>query len=114
MPLSRTVLERQIDQAKSELSAWIGQLAKNGVERTDFRKNAKWRSLNSKYNQVQRRLDSLTKVEANNADVAKRKAEKAAAAAAPPVAAKPAPEAKKAKPPKDKAPKEKAPKAKPE
>ena len=79
MPLSRNVLERQIELAKSEMSTWVEKLTKDGVNRPDFRKNAKWRTLNAKCNQIQRRLDSLAKVEANDAAVAQRKAEAAAA-----------------------------------
>ena len=80
MPLNRKVLERQIELAKGEVSAWAEQLSKNGVNRPDFRKNAKWRTLNAKCNQIQRRLDSLAKTEANEVAVAQRKAEREAAA----------------------------------
>ena len=76
MPLSRKVLERQIELAKGELSAWVEHLSKTGVNRSEFRKNAKWRTLNAKWNQIQRRLDSLAKVEANDVAVAQRKTER--------------------------------------
>jgi hypothetical protein len=79
MPLSRNVLERQIELAKSELTTWVDKLTQEGVNRPDFRKNAKWRTLNAKCNQIQRRLNSLAKVEANDVAVAQRKAEAAAA-----------------------------------
>jgi hypothetical protein len=91
MPLSRNVLERQVELAKSELSEWIAQLAKDGVDKAEYRKNAKWRTLNAKHNQIQRRLTSLAKVEAIDAEVANRKT---AAAAEPEEAVKPAPAAK--------------------
>lgn len=81
MPLSRNVLERQIELAKGELAAWVEKLSKSGVNKTDYRKNAKWRTLNAKWNQIQRRLDSLAKVEANDVAVAQRKAEREAAPA---------------------------------
>lgn len=80
MPLSRNVLERQIAQAKSELSAWVDSLTKSGVSRPDFRKNPKWRTLNAKCNQVQRRLSSLATTETREADIARKKAEGEAAA----------------------------------
>ncbi len=81
MPLSRNVLERQIEKAKSEISAWVEVLAKSGISRPDFRKNPKWRTLNAKYNQVQRRLNSLGVTETREANIAKMKAEGEAAAA---------------------------------
>ncbi len=79
MPLSRKVLERQIEQARTELSAWVDSLAKAGVEKAGYRKNVTWRALNAKINQVQRRLNSLAATEANDAEVARRKAEAVAA-----------------------------------
>ncbi len=91
MPLSRKVLERQVELAKAELSAWVSQLAKDGVDKATYRKNAKWRTLNAKHNQIQRRLTSLANVEAINVEVANRKT---AAEAEPEEAAKPAPAAK--------------------
>lgn len=75
MPLSRSVLERQIALAKTELSDWVAQLSKDGVDRAGFRNNARWRTLNARCDQIQRRLNSLAAVEANNAEVARRKAE---------------------------------------
>lgn len=79
MPLSRSVLERQITLAKTEISTWVDKLSKDGLTKADFRKNAKWRTLNAKHNQIQRRLNSLAKVEANNLEVTRRKTEAAAA-----------------------------------
>lgn len=80
MPISRAVLERQIDLANKDIAACVEQLKKNGVAQADFRKSAKWRTLNAKANQIQRRLNSLAKVEANNAEVERRKAEAGSAA----------------------------------
>jgi hypothetical protein len=79
MPLSRTVLERQFERAKNELSAHVESLAKAGWDRAKYRSCVTWRALNAKCNQVQRRLNSLAKTEANDAAVAARKAEAAAA-----------------------------------
>lgn len=80
MPISRAVLERQIVLANKDIAACVEQLKKDGVAQADFRKSAKWRTLNAKSNQIQRRLNSLAKVEANNAEVERRKAEAGSAA----------------------------------
>lgn len=96
MPLSRNVLERQITQAKTELSTWVESLTKSGVERTAFRSNPKWRSLNATCNQIQRRLNSLAKTEAVEVELAQRKADKESAADESPAEA-PAPKGKAAK-----------------
>ena len=77
MPLSRNVLERQLSQAQSELAARVDALTKSGATRPEFRKNPKWRLLNAKCNQVQRRLNSLGVVEAREASIAQAKAEAA-------------------------------------
>lgn len=81
MPLSRKVLERQMEQAKSAVSACVEALTQSGVSRPDFRKNPKWRTLNAQCNQVQRRLDSLSVTEKREADIAQQKAEGETAAA---------------------------------
>ena len=78
MPLSRNVLERQLSQAQTEMSAWVESLTKSGVNRPDFRKNSQWRLLNAKINQVQRRLNSLATTETREANIAQAKAEAAA------------------------------------
>ncbi|MFO0917603.1 MAG: hypothetical protein U0872_04725 [Planctomycetaceae bacterium] len=56
--------------------AWVEELKKSGIERTGFRSNPKWRTLNAKCNQIQRRLNSVARTEAVDAEVAKVKAEK--------------------------------------
>lgn len=97
MPIARNVLERQIEQARSELAAWVDSLNKSGVERAKHRTCPKWRTLNAKCNQIQRRLNSVAKTEAVDAEAAKVKAEKAAAPEEAPAEA-PAPKPKAAKP----------------
>jgi len=79
MPLSRVVLERQIQQARTAVSVWVESLQKAGIERPAFRKNVTWRQLNAKCNQIQRRLNSLAQTEATDAEVTRRKTEVAAA-----------------------------------
>ena len=79
MPLSRTTLERQMQTAKDALAEWVKSLSAKGLERPQFRKDPRWRQLNADCNAIRRRLDALAGVEANNAQVAQRKAEKAAA-----------------------------------
>jgi tetrahydromethanopterin S-methyltransferase subunit G len=51
-----------------------------GKERAQFRKDPRWRQLNADVNAIRRRLDRVAEIEANNAEVAQRKAEKQAAA----------------------------------
>jgi hypothetical protein len=67
-------------RAQADLAAWVDVLSKAGVTRSDFRKDPKWRTLNAKCNQIQRRLTSLAAVEANDAACLQRKAENQAAA----------------------------------
>jgi len=78
MPLSRTTLEHMSKQAKDALGKWVAELTKRGVDRTAFRKDPKWRKLNADCNQIKRRIAKVAEVEAVNAEVAKRKAEKLA------------------------------------
>jgi seryl-tRNA(Sec) selenium transferase len=80
MPLSRQTLERQMQAAKDALSAWVQTLNAAGKERAQFRKDPRWRQLNADVNAIRRRLDRVAEIEANNAEVAQRKAEKQAAA----------------------------------
>lgn len=81
MPLSRTTLERQMQTAKEALAGWVKNLTQQGVEKTSHRRNPRWRQLNADVNAIRRRLDAVAAVEANNAEVAQRKAEKLAPAA---------------------------------
>lgn len=81
MPLSRTTLERQMQGAKDALAEWVKSLSDKGLERPQFKKNPRWRQLNAGCNAIRRRLDRVAEIEANNAEVAQRKAEKSAAPA---------------------------------
>lgn len=80
MPLSRTTLERQMQAAKDALAAWVKTLTDKGIERPQFKKDPRWRQLNADCNAIRRRLDAVAAVEANDAAVAQRKAEKLAPA----------------------------------
>ena len=79
MPLSRATLERQMQSAKEALAVWVKALGEKGLERPQFRKDPRWRELNANCNAIRRRLDRVSEIEANNAEVEKRKAEKLAA-----------------------------------
>ena len=80
MPLSRDTLEHQTKLAKDALAKWVASLGEKGIERAAFRRNPKWRQLNAECNKIKRRLNRVAEIEAINEDVAKRKAEKLAAA----------------------------------
>lgn len=79
MPLSRSTLERQMQGAKDALAECVKTLGDKGLERPQFRKNPRWRQLNADVNAIRRRLDRVTEIEANNAEVVQRKTEKLAA-----------------------------------
>jgi hypothetical protein len=81
MSLSRNVLEDLLQRAEADLTAWVDVLSKSGVPRDRFRRHPTWRSLNARRSQIQRRLDRVSKIEANDAEVARRKAENEAASA---------------------------------
>lgn len=78
MPLSRNVLERQFERAKAEMAAHVTTLAKAGFAQAKYRTCVTWRSLNAKCNQIQRRLNSLARTEAVDAEIAGRKTAAAA------------------------------------
>jgi hypothetical protein len=81
MPLSRSTLERQMQGAKDALAECVKTLTDKGIERSQFKKNPRWRQLNADCNAIRRRLERVAEIEANNAEVAQRKAEKLGAAA---------------------------------
>lgn len=73
----RTRIERQLSMAQQELSALETKLAAEGVTGKARNKNAIWRHLNADYRQVKRRLLAVAALEAREADVLKRREEKA-------------------------------------
>lgn len=78
----RSRIERQLTKAQQQLSACETKLASEGVTGKARGKNAVWRSLNADYRQLKRRLNAVAALEAREAGVVQRKAEKAAAAEA--------------------------------
>jgi hypothetical protein len=76
----RSRIERQLTKAQQQLSACETKLASEGVTGKARGKNAVWRSLNADYRQLKRRLNAVAALEAREAGVVQRKAEKAAAA----------------------------------
>lgn len=76
----RSRIERQLNKAQQQLSACETKLASEGVTGKARGKNAVWRLLNADYRQLKRRLNAVAALEAREAGVIQRKAEKAAAA----------------------------------
>ncbi|MDA0835992.1 MAG: hypothetical protein O2955_20035 [Planctomycetota bacterium] len=100
----KTSLERELEIAKLKLNEWVKTLDAKGLETAAHRRDAVWRSLNAKCRQLKGRLRAVAGIEANDAEVARLKAEKLAAAAESVKAPKPE-KAEKAGKAKAKAPK---------
>ncbi len=81
MPLSRTVLERQLQLAKSVLADRVKALEAAGVDAATFKTDPKWREMNADVKQINKRLLSLGLTEANDVAVKQRKEEKLAGTA---------------------------------
>ncbi len=73
----RSRIERQLTKAQQLLTACETKLAADGVTGKARGKNAVWRALNADYRQLRRRLNAVAALEQREADVLKRKAEKA-------------------------------------
>lgn len=73
----RTRIERQLSMAQQQLSALETKLATEGVTGKARNKNAVWRHLNADYRQLRRRMLAVAALEAREADVVKRREEKA-------------------------------------
>jgi hypothetical protein len=73
----RTRIERQLSMAQQQLSALETKLAAEGVTGKSRNKNAVWRHLNADYRQLKRRMLAVAALEAREADVVKRREEKA-------------------------------------
>lgn len=74
----KTSLERELNLAKEKLAAWVKTLDSKGVESSAQRRDPTWRSLNAKCRQLKGRLRVVSKIEENDANVARLKSEKAA------------------------------------
>lgn len=81
MGMKRDNLEWQLARASTELATFEKQLDTDGVATTARPKHPKWRNLAARCRQLRNRLNAVARVEANNADVAKRKEAKNAEAA---------------------------------
>jgi len=75
----RTRIERQLSLSQQQLSAWETQLEQQGVTGKAKNKNATWRHLSADHRQLKRRLHAVAALEAREAGVVQRKAEKEAA-----------------------------------
>lgn len=75
MPLSRTTLERQLKQAESTLAQ---RAAKVGGDAAALKADPAWRKWNADCAALRRRLRAVDAVEANNAELLQRKADKEA------------------------------------
>lgn len=76
----RTRIERQLSLSQQQLSAWETQLEQQGVTGKAKNKNATWRHLNADHRQLKRRLIAVAALEAREAAVVQRRAEKETAA----------------------------------
>ncbi|MEY3173843.1 MAG: hypothetical protein RLZZ436_1757 [Planctomycetota bacterium] len=76
----RTRIERQLSLSQQQLSAWESQLEQQGVTGKAKSKNATWRHLNADHRQLKRRLIAVAALEAREAAVVQRRAEKEATA----------------------------------
>lgn len=75
MPLSRTTLERQLKQAETTLAQ---RAAKLGSDAAVLKADPAWRKWNADCSALRRRLRAVEAVEANNAELLQRKADKEA------------------------------------
>ena len=82
MGMKRDNLEWQLSRASTELSTFEKELDENKVAADARPRNAKWRNLSARCRQLRHRLNAVAKVEANNVEVAQRKAAASAETAA--------------------------------
>ena len=99
MGTSRSLTERQLQEAKQALTAHASTLEADGVARAQMKRNPRWRHLDAKARQISQRLKRIGATEALNAEVIRLREAKLAAAAAeavaePEPAPAPEPEAK--------------------
>lgn len=78
----RSRIERQLSMAQQQLTVCESKLATDGITGKARGKNAVWRRLNADYRQLKRRLNAVAALEAREAGVLQRQAEKAKAAEA--------------------------------
>lgn len=82
MGISRATTERQLQLAKNDLAAASKKLQDAKVAENEFDRHPGWRSAAAKVKQIGARLRKISSIETQNEELARLKAEKAAAAAA--------------------------------
>jgi len=63
MPLKPDRLERSLKLAENSRELWQKELASQGVEEQDFKKNPRWRALNASCEKIQTRIDAARDLE---------------------------------------------------
>ncbi|MCG6156752.1 hypothetical protein [Rubinisphaera margarita] len=63
MPLKPDRLERSLKLAENSRELWQKELASQGVEEKDFRKNPRWRALNASCRKIQTRIEAARDLE---------------------------------------------------
>ena len=76
MPLSRPVLERQLKSAERTLAQRVASLQESGCAAEQHALDPAWRHASAACTAIRRRLVSIAKTEAIDAEVARRKTEK--------------------------------------
>lgn len=76
MGTSRETTQKQFDLAKECLQKHVAELVKQGVKEADYPNNSKWRTLEAQTRQISKRIHKIGQVEALNADVERRRAER--------------------------------------
>lgn len=75
MPQSRQVLERQLAQAEHAQTLRVQSLSAAGKTEAQYSRDPQWRQLNADCHALRRRLNAVAAIEANNAEIERRKAE---------------------------------------
>ena len=81
MGTARSITESQLARLTAELDQHSAKLKAAGKSEADYQNDTKWRKLNGDASQIRSRLRAMDAVAANNAEVAKRKAERESAEA---------------------------------
>ncbi len=81
MGTSRQITENQLNRLQAALDQHAAQLKSAGKTDADLPNDTKWRHLSADASQIRARLVKISSVEANNAEVARLKAEREAATA---------------------------------
>ena len=76
---TRKTTENQLTRLQAELDHHVAKLKSAGKSDADFANDTKWRHLNGDAGQLRARLARIAEVEANDAEVARLKAEREAA-----------------------------------